>query len=264
MPLPPPVIKIVLLVSFIIKSPKKNYVTIYKVARKLSFAVGKSVFSIFFNRRNRYSDYPLSGLHKRACRCGLARERFTQELRCHCPFDGSWHNCINEAVQSAGNYSGPVFPQRVKALGYALLHAHRLQRHGPRVEPKLGQHRRVCQRGRHDGNVDAPRLELVVKRFPETVDIRLGATVIRQERNPNFRAHRPYEDKAAPASRGEFRAEMVGDVQMRHRIEPQSRLKQLPIELEELARIWGAGIGDDKPDVDIVRSVGESRDESLL
>jgi hypothetical protein len=40
---------------------------------------------------------------------------------------------------------------------------------------------------------------------------------------------------------------------MRHRIEPQSRLKQLPIELQELARIWSAGIGDDKPDVDIVR-----------
>jgi hypothetical protein len=100
--------------------------------------------------------------------------------------------------------------------------------------------------------------------FPETVDIRLGATVIRQERNPNFRAQRPYEDKAAPASLGEFRAEMVGDVQMRHRIEPQSRLKQLPIELQELARIWGAGIGDDKADVEIVRSVGESRDESLL
>ena len=194
----------------------------------------------------------------------LARKRFTQHLCCHRPFHESWHKCVHEAIQSARNYSGPVFPQRVKALGYALLHAHRLHRHGPRVEPKLGQHRRVCQRGRHDGNVDAPRLELVVERFPETVDIRLGATVIREERNPNFRAHRPYEDKAAPASLGEFRAEMVGDVQMRHRIEPQSRLKQLPIELQELARIWGAGIGDDKPDVDIVRSVGESRDESLL
>ena len=96
------------------------------------------------------------------------------------------------------------------------------------------------------------------------VDRLLGATVIRQERNPNFRAHRSYEDKAAPASLGEFRTEMVGDAQMRHRIESQSRLKQLPIELQELARIWGAGIGDDKPDVDIVRSVGESRYESLL
>jgi len=74
----------------------------------------------------------------------------------------------------------------------------------------------------------------------------------------------PHEDQAAPPPLGEFRAEMVGDVQMRHRIEPQSRLKQLPIKLQELAGISGARIGDDKPDVDIVRSVGESRYESLL
>jgi hypothetical protein len=103
-----------------------------------------------------------------------------------------------------------------------------------------------------------------VERFPETVDIRLGATVIRQERNPNFRAHRPYEDKAAPASLGEFRAEMVGNVQMRHRIEPQSRLKQLPIELQEIARIWGAGIGDDKADVEITRGICKHREEVRL
>ena len=37
MPLAPPVIKIVLLVSFIIKYPK-NYLTAYKVARKFSAA----------------------------------------------------------------------------------------------------------------------------------------------------------------------------------------------------------------------------------
>jgi hypothetical protein len=103
-----------------------------------------------------------------------------------------------------------------------------------------------------------------VERFPETVDIRLGATVIRHERNPNFRAHRPDEDKAAPASLGEFRAEMVSNIQMGHRAEPQRLLKQLPIELQEFARIAGAGIGDHKPDVDIVRSLGESRYESLL
>jgi hypothetical protein len=45
---------------------------------------------------------------------------------------------------------------------------------------------------------------------------------------------------------------------MRHRIEPQSGLKQPPIELQEFARIWGAGIGDDKADVEIVSGGGES------
>jgi len=56
---------------------------------------------------------------------------------------------------------------------------------------------------------------------------------------------------------------MVGDVQMRHRTEPQSRLKQLPIKLQELAGISGAGIGDDKADVEIVSGGGESPDEIL-
>jgi len=41
------------------------------------------------------------------------------------------------------------------------------------------------------------------------VDIRLGATVIFAKKE-QFRAHRPYEDKAAPASLGEFRAENGG------------------------------------------------------
>jgi hypothetical protein len=53
--------------------------------------------------------------------------------------------CVHEAIQSARNDPGLVFPQRVKALGYALLHAHRLHRHGPRVEPKLGQSTAVSE-----------------------------------------------------------------------------------------------------------------------
>src|SRR4030081_2556124 len=94
--------------------------------------------------------------------------------------------------------------------------------------------------------------------------IRLRGSIIRHIGNAVFCTHCPHEEDSAPAPLGEFRAKMVVDVQMRHRIEPQSRLKQLPIELQELARICGAGIGDDKPDVDIARSVGESRYESLL
>ena len=94
----------------------------------------------------RFITRPLLGLGPRAC--GLDRECFTQHLRCERPFHESWHKCVHEAIQSARNYSGPVFPQRVKALGYALLHAHQIHRHGPRVEPELGQHRRVCRRGR--------------------------------------------------------------------------------------------------------------------
>jgi hypothetical protein len=56
---------------------------------------------------------------------------------------------------------------------------------------------------------------------------------------------------------------MVGNVQMRHCTEPQSRVKQLPIKLQELAGISGAGIGDDKADVEIVSGGGELPDEIL-
>src|SRR5258708_463634 len=50
---------------------------------------------------------------------------------------------------------------------------------------------------------------------------------------------------------------------MRHSVEPQSRLKQLPIKLQELAGISGASIGDDKADVEIVSGGGELPDEIL-
>ena len=91
-----------------------------------------------------------------------------------------------------------------------------------------------------------------MKRLAKAVDIRLGGTVIRHTGNAVFRTHCPHEDQAAPPPRCEFHAEMVGDIQMRHRIEPQGRLKQLPIKLQELAGISGASIGDDKADVEIV------------
>ena len=44
--------------------------TIYKVARELTFAVGKIGFLDIFNKRNRYRAYPLSGLIN-FCSCGL-------------------------------------------------------------------------------------------------------------------------------------------------------------------------------------------------
>src|SRR5258707_8468558 len=106
--------------------------------------------------------------------------------------------------------------------------------------------------------------ELIVKRFAEAVYIRLRGSVIRHTGNAILRTHGPREDDSAAAPLAEFLTEMVGDVQMSHRTKSQGLLKQLPIKLQELARISGAGIRDDKPDVDIVRSVGESRYESLL
>src|SRR5712692_4293094 len=97
-----------------------------------------------------------------------------------------------------------------------------------------------------------------MKRLAKAVYIRLRGSVIRHTGNAVFRTHCPREDDSAPPPLGEFRAEMVGDVQMRHRTEPQSRQKQLPIKLQKLAGISGAGIGDDKADVEIVSGGGDS------
>jgi hypothetical protein len=56
---------------------------------------------------------------------------------------------------------------------------------------------------------------------------------------------------------------MVGNVQMRHRTDSQSRVMQLPIKLQELAGISGAGIGDDKANIEIISGGGELPDEIL-
>jgi len=51
---------------------------------------------------------------------------------------------------------------------------------------------------------------------------------------------------------------------MRDRIEPQGLVKQLPVMLQELARISGARIGDDKADVEITRGICKRREEVRL
>ena len=56
-----------------------------------------------------------------------------------------------------------------------------------------------------------------MKCFAKAVDIRLCSSVIRHKGHAVFRTHCPREDDSAPAPLGEFRAEMVGDVQMSHR-----------------------------------------------
>ena len=102
-----------------------------------------------------------------------------------------------------------------------------------------------------------------MKRFAKAVYIRLRSSVIRHNGNAVLRTHCPREDDSAPAPLAEFLTEMVSDVQMRDRIKPQGLVKQLPIMLQELAGIPGAGIGDDKADVEMVSDGGELPDEIL-
>lgn len=51
---------------------------------------------------------------------------------------------------------------------------------------------------------------------------------------------------------------------MRHGVESQGRFEQLSIERQKLARAWRASIRDDKADIQILRMLGELRDEALL
>src|SRR5258708_13689439 len=51
---------------------------------------------------------------------------------------------------------------------------------------------------------------------------------------------------------------------MRHGVESQGLLEQLSIELQELARVCCACIRDDNADIQILRMLGELRDEALL
>src|SRR5260370_561912 len=51
---------------------------------------------------------------------------------------------------------------------------------------------------------------------------------------------------------------------MRHGVESQGLLEQLSVELQELARVGRASIRDDKADIQILRMLGELRDEAVL
>jgi len=103
-----------------------------------------------------------------------------------------------------------------------------------------------------------------VKRLAKTVYIRLRASVVRHIGNAVFRTQCPHEDDSASAPLAEFLTEMVGDVQMRDRIKPQGLVKQLPIMLQELAGISGAGIGDDKTDFEILCSFFDRTDKLFI
>src|SRR5216683_5922016 len=51
---------------------------------------------------------------------------------------------------------------------------------------------------------------------------------------------------------------------MRRGVESQGLLEQLSIERQKLARAWRASIRDDQADIQILRILGELRDEALL
>src|SRR5216683_2984378 len=163
MPLAPPVIKIVLLVSFIIKC-LLSYVTIYKshstsTRRSIEpsyvgsgLHLDRLVFP-WFNRLG-FVACLFSGPRPSDCRRWPARKPFTKQFRLQLPRKRSGHEGVHDPVQPAWNDSGAVFAQTTEALRYALLDAHRFQRHGLRIEAKLFEHRCVRKPGCQYSDVD--------------------------------------------------------------------------------------------------------------
>src|SRR5690349_19086150 len=84
----------------------------------------------------------------------LVGKPFTEQVRLHLPRKRSGHEGVQYAVQPAGNDSGAVFAQTAEALRYALLDAHRFQRHGLRIEAELFEHRCVRKPGCQYSDVD--------------------------------------------------------------------------------------------------------------
>src|SRR5258707_15329340 len=167
----------------------------------------------------------LSGLSPCVCRSGLARKPFTKDVRLYLPRERSGHEGVHDAVQPAWNDPRAVFEQTAEALRYALLDAHRLHRHGFRIEAEFVDHRCVRKSGCQYSDVDTQRFELIVKRFAKAMYICLRSSVIRHNWNSVLRTHCPREDDSAPTPLAEFLTKMVGNVQMSHRTKPQGLLK---------------------------------------
>src|SRR5712671_6901986 len=90
----------------------------------------------------------------------LARKPFTKQVRLHLPRKRSGHEGVQDAVQPAWNDAGAVFEQTPEALRYALIDAHRFQRHGLRIEAELFEHRCVRKPGCLYSAVATERFEL--------------------------------------------------------------------------------------------------------
>src|SRR5712692_5175108 len=92
-------------------------------------------------------------LRQRTCRQALY-----QSCPPPSPRKRSGHESVHDAVQPAWNDSGAVFEQTAETLGYALLDAHRFQRHGLRIEAELFEHWCVRKPDCQYSDVDTERL----------------------------------------------------------------------------------------------------------
>src|SRR5207302_9500735 len=82
----------------------------------------------------------LGGQSARERRCGLDSKPFINQVRFEFPRKRSGHEGLQDAVQPALNDFGAVSGQTAEGLRYALLDAHWFHRHGCRIESELIEH----------------------------------------------------------------------------------------------------------------------------
>lgn len=107
-------------------------------------------------------------------------------------------------------------------------------------------------------------LQLDVKRLAETLYEGLAAGIISHERNSMRCPHRPAENEPAASSQRKSGAEMIGDIEMRKRVEAKPLHKFVAIFVEKAARIARAGVRNHKAYVEISDRRGEARDSVQL
>src|SRR5260370_21938513 len=181
----------------------------------------------------------------------------TQTLSLHCACYRGGDDRVHDPVHPPGNNHGAVSLYRFEPFGYALLCLHRLHGHGVRSKAELCDHGCIGEsRGQHS-HIYAHGPELDVKRFAEAVNKRFCGAVVGDIGNAIFRAHGPHEQQSAFSALCEPLAEVVGDVEMRQRIESQALLQLAPVDLEERAWMWGPRIGHHKADIEIVGELSE-------
>src|SRR5205823_10936816 len=98
--------------------------------------------------------------------------------------------------------------------------------------------------------------EFDVKRFADALNKRFCGAVVRHIGTPFSEPIAPTSNSALSAL-CEPLAEVVGDVEMRQRIESQNLLQLAPVDLEERAWMWGPRIGHHKADIEIVGELSE-------
>ena len=112
--------------------------------------------------------------------------------------------------------------------------------------------RRIDAAGQHHGDIHPGRREFVVQRFAEVEHVRLGRAVVGHVRQSLEGAQRGGQHDAAAAPGDEPAGEGVHQVQVRDGVEGEPAVQVIQRLVQQRTGAGRAGIGDQKPDVEVV------------